>query len=104
MSEDFSSKRCSVYPDRVAVARCPECHRFFSRECITEHEGRLICASCLSALTDTGKRERRRITLPVTPFIQGVVALLAVWLIYYAMARLLILIPSNFHEGTIWSE
>lgn len=29
------------------MARCPECRRFFCRECVTEHDDQLLCASCL---------------------------------------------------------
>ena len=43
-------QRCVLHPEREAVARCPECGRFFCRECVTEHEGRLLCAACIGRL------------------------------------------------------
>ena len=30
-------QRCSNHPGREAAVRCPECGRFFCRECVTEH-------------------------------------------------------------------
>jgi hypothetical protein len=40
-------QRCLHHHEREAVARCPECGHYFCRECITEHDERVICASCL---------------------------------------------------------
>lgn len=104
MSEDLSQRRCSVYPDRPAVARCPECRDYFSRECIVEHEGRLICATCIGKLTRADAAAGKEGWLPAVPAMQVALAGAAVWLLYYALARLLILIPSEFHEGSIWSK
>jgi len=39
--------RCWNHDLREAVCRCPECGRSFCRECVAEHEQRLLCASCL---------------------------------------------------------
>lgn len=104
MNTDLSRRRCSVYPGRPAVAQCPECRDYFSRECIVEHGGRLICASCLDKLTRVEPGKRRRLRLPLVPAIEVAVSGLVVWLLFYALARLLIMIPSEFHEGTIWTK
>jgi hypothetical protein len=39
-------ERCRNHPERAAAARCPECVLFFCRECVTEHDGKLLCAAC----------------------------------------------------------
>lgn len=44
----LAAERCRNHADREAAARCPECRRYFCRECVTEHEGRMVCAGCLS--------------------------------------------------------
>ena len=44
-------QRCFNHAGREAVARCPECGQFFCRECITEHEDRVLCSACLKKLT-----------------------------------------------------
>ncbi len=104
MSEEFRQQRCAIYPDRVAVARCPECGLYFSRECITEHEGRLICATCLEKLAKEERPEGRGFHLPLVPWLEIAAAGIMVWVLYYALARLLIMIPSEFHEGSIWTN
>ena len=38
---------CWNHEAREAVCRCPECGRSYCRECVTEHEARLLCAVCL---------------------------------------------------------
>lgn len=102
--EDLSQRRCSIYPDRPAVAQCPECGSFFSRECIAEHGGRYLCASCIDGLAKGGTATRRGFRLPVVPVAQIVAGSVVVWTIFFLIARLLILIPSEFHEGTIWTK
>jgi len=39
--------RCWNHEEREAVCRCPGCGRPFCRECVTEHQARLLCAACL---------------------------------------------------------
>ena len=58
----ISQARCGNHAGREAVARCPECRGFFCRECITEHEGRLICAQCQLRLARPEKRKRARMS------------------------------------------
>ena len=44
---DFARRRCHTHPEREAAARCPGCARPFCRECVSEHDDRLLCAACL---------------------------------------------------------
>ena len=75
--------RCRRHPDRPAAARCPECGEAHCRECVVEHEGRILCAACLTRLTaasaaatPTGSRFRVGLSAAV-----GVLALiLTLWL------------------------
>ena len=95
-------QRCHLHPAREAAARCPECGRFFCRECITEYDHRVICASCLADTTtikDAPKRKRSRLN-PVGTLL----SLLFVWVCFYLMGQLLLNIPSRFHEGAIWAN
>jgi hypothetical protein len=43
-------QRCFNHGMREAAARCPECGRFYCRECITEHDDRVLCSACLKKL------------------------------------------------------
>jgi len=40
-------QQCWNHETREAVCRCPGCARSYCRECVTEHEARLLCAACL---------------------------------------------------------
>jgi late competence protein required for DNA uptake (superfamily II DNA/RNA helicase) len=44
----LSQQRCWTHAQREAVSRCPACARFYCRECVTEHGGRLLCRACLA--------------------------------------------------------
>jgi hypothetical protein len=96
-------QRCLNHVTREAAARCPECKRFFCRECITEHEGKVICAECLTTQSASSSKGPRR----VAEIARGgamTVGLGLVWLFFYYFGRLLLSIPSSFHEGTIWMK
>ena len=98
--EDISLRRCFHHAQREAVARCPECRRFFCRECVTEHEDRVICAACLRQLATRSPRTAR---LQAARYAAACLAgFLCLWLICYGMGRILLLVPSSFHEGTLW--
>ena len=43
--EDLVHQRCFNHMLREAVACCPECRRYFCRECVTEHEDKVLCAA-----------------------------------------------------------
>ena len=109
----LASTTCVLHEERPAAARCPSCERFFCSECITEHDGQLSCASCLekersdAEEPDSGSASKSALRnngpwLATT--IQALVALVLCWAIYYSLARLLMLIPADFHDGTLWEE
>jgi hypothetical protein len=94
-------KRCDNHPQREASARCPECGRFFCRECITEHDDRVLCASCLAKLSI--KKTRDKAAWAWAPRIG--LALLALVVIFFALlliGNLLIDVPSHFHTHGGW--
>jgi len=99
----LASQRCFNHPEREAAALCPECGRYFCRECVTEHEDRVLCASCLGASkADNGKV--RSIMAPALRFAQAALGVLIAWLFFYYMAEALLSIPDSFHDGTIWEK
>ena len=98
------ARRCARHPDREAVARCPDCGGAFCRECVSEHAGRVLCASCLAratanaALPNRPRRNLARIRRAAVPF----AGFLLLWWAFYGLGALLLKIPPDFHEGTIW--
>ena len=101
--QDLAHQRCLNHASREAVARCPECGHYFCRECITEHEDRVVCASCLRKLVESsaGGGHRVRLVLGAAQCFLGV---LTAWLFFYLVGRVLVLIPTSFHEGTVWES
>ncbi len=86
---------------REAVARCPECKNFFCRECITEHDDRVVCTACLIKLTH--KPQTRRFGLVKILWLsQAALGFLIVWYFFFLYGNYLLKLPSSFHEGTIW--
>ena len=100
--EPLSRQRCIHHGDRQAVARCPGCHQFYCRECITEHDDRVLCASCLKTLTHSSGKARVRLAwlLQAGQFVAG---LFAVWLFFDLCGRALVSLPTQFHDGSLWN-
>ena len=98
-------QRCLHHGTREAIARCPECGQCFCRECITEHDERVICASCLAKLTrSSGKKTRRLRFAALRPWAGAVSGIVVAWLCFYFIGRLLAATPSEFHAKSLWES
>jgi hypothetical protein len=97
---------CAIHPQREAAARCASCAGFFCRECVTEHDLRMLCARCLreTASSDEPRKKRRSLTAPLAVFTQLVLGAVLLWFSFYLIGRLLIAVPATFHEGTLWES
>jgi len=99
--QTLARQKCFNHALREAVARCPECHRYFCRECISEYDDRVVCASCLKSLVQPKERNESSLggLFRVT---QSLVGILTLWLFYYFLGQGLLRLPTSFHEGTVW--
>lgn len=95
--------RCTRHPEREAAARCPVCGQPFCRECVVEHEGRLLCSGCLAKARSGGGETRR-----ARPALKRTLTLLAsalfLWAGFFLLGEVLVRIPPSFHDATIWRE
>jgi len=99
--DTLSRQRCFNHASREAAARCPECGRFFCRECVTEHDDRVLCATCITkqnAGKGTGRPKLRGLK---SLFLLGFGFALLFLVFYYAGVALM-MIPSEFHKGGLW--
>ena len=94
------TRRCVRHASREAAARCPGCGEFFCRECIVEHEGKLLCAACLARATAARERRQPRLAAVRRAGSAGVGARV-LWRVFYWV---LLKIPPDFHDGTIWKK
>src|SRR3989442_15805596 len=99
--QNLAEQRCFNHAGREAVARCPECTQFYCRECITEHDDRVMCAACLRKLARVPFLRRRGFAGLVCAF-QCLAGLLAAWFFFYLLGESLLSLPYAFHEGTLW--
>jgi len=89
--------RCFNHGQREAVARCPSCRRHFCRECVTEHDHKLLCASCIAALASSSEiPERRR--WPIVPAVQLLASVFVLWIAFFMVGQALLSIPAEFHD------
>jgi hypothetical protein len=99
--QNLSYQRCSNHAVREAVARCPECKRFFCRECITEHDDRVLCAGCLKKLARV-PLTRRPAFVGLIRAVQCTAGFLIAWFFFFLIGQSLTRLPDSFHEETIW--
>ena len=92
------AQRCWNHDAREAVCRCPECGRTYCRECVTEHEARLLCAACLQKIERAAKtRSGGRRIVPAMLALAGV---LFAWLVFYGAGEALILFTSRMEQSS----
>lgn len=100
---NLSLQKCKRHALREAVALCSHCRGYFCRECITEHDDKVICADCLSKIAVVSAKRS-----PVFRWVfRGAFAFVGfflVWFSFYNLGKFLLAIPSAFHEGTLWTE
>lgn len=100
----LARRRCFTHPAREAAAVCPECKRCFCRECVTEHDDRVICANCLARMTNHENKPRSASWLPLGLALQALLGFLLVWLLLHGLGSVLLSLPSAFHEGEMWES
>ena len=101
--DDLARQRCFNHQHREAAVRCPACRRFFCRECVTEHDDRMLCAGCLDRKADSGKNPKRLLGGAVR-VAAGLLGLFLLWLAFHYLGQALLWLPETFHEGTLWKS
>ncbi len=115
LSAPLTRQRCWNHAEREAAARCPSCARFYCRECVTEHAGRMVCAACLRTQLAAGERRLRpgggRTRQALRATLAGAwraaqvgAGVAAAWFFFHLVAQWLVSLPENFHEGTFWKQ
>lgn len=84
------------------MARCRSCGQSYCRECVVEHEHRLMCADCLRREALRGQERAGRV--PWAALVQWVVAAGVLWVLFYGVAAVLRRVPSEVHDGLIWGN
>lgn len=101
MMTELTHQRCLNHAAREAVARCPECRQHFCRECVTEHEDRVICSACLKKLAAVPLLKRPGFALAGRA-VQCIIGIFFAWFFFYLIGAGLLSLPASFHEGTLW--
>jgi len=99
--QGLALQRCFNHSLREAAARCPECGRFFCRECVAEHDDRVICASCLKRISAPVPTKRRGFAALRQP-VQVIIGILVAWFFFFSIGETLLRIPTSFHDSSIW--
>lgn len=97
----LAHQRCFNHSQREAAARCPECRQFFCRECITEHDDRVICAGCLKKEQTSAQTRRPVIKVALRLFL-CLITVIGLWFFFFSVGDMLLSLPTSFHEGSVW--
>lgn len=103
MTPNLIAQRCFLHGSREAVCRCPSCMRTYCRECVVEHDDRLLCAECIRMLPAATASKGR-----VRPWIMRTMAacmgVLCTWLVFYLTGIGLAAIPAEVHDGSVFER
>lgn len=97
----FVHQRCFNHATREAAARCPECRQFFCRECITEHDDRVLCTACLKKLSRRPLAQRFAFA-KIFHLVLCAFGVLMAWFFFFLIGEGLLKGSDSFHEGTLW--
>jgi hypothetical protein len=89
MSSPALHHRCWNHESREAVCRCPECSRSYCRECVTEHQARLLCAECLRKILAASNKGQSRVR-KLYPAAMALAGLLLAWGIFYTAGQTMV--------------
>ena len=103
MSTDLARQRCYNHASREAAARCPACRRYYCRECVIEHESRLLCAACVATEAAREKRRAKRHGWPVATA-GAVLGVFLAWAFFFIIGWGLLNLPSPTHADSVWNE
>lgn len=95
---DLSRIRCRNHGGREAVARCRDCGDFFCRECVVEHEGRMVCATCLEELAREAPPKRRGVFRGLARAIGVLLSFGFTWLFFSVAGRIIVFLRE------VWGE
>ena len=101
---NLHQRQCLNHAAREAVARCPECGHFYCRECIAEHEDRVICAACLRKMLRLTEKQHNPLVTRLARATVFFCSLTIGWLAFYLVGKILLSIPTSFHDGTLWQN
>ena len=92
-------QRCWNHEAREAVCRCPQCGRSFCRECVAEHDSRLLCAACLktAALAARPRAGALRRLAPAGMLFGGVAL---AWVFFYAAGETLLEMTAHAEQSS----
>lgn len=99
--QSLSTRRCLNHAEREAVARCPECTQFFCRECVTEHDDRVLCSACLKKLARV-PLTRRPGFATFLRLSQCFIGIGIVWFFFFVIGEKLAREPNTFHNRSLW--
>jgi hypothetical protein len=99
MAVALLDRRCTNHELREAAVECPSCKRSFCRECVVEHDGRMMCSGCVAMLarSDAATERAKRIRWTLA----AVGGLLLAWVTFYYLGAMLARIPSQFHTAAV---
>ncbi len=99
---NLTARHCSIHPAREAAVRCPSCSRFFCRECVTETDGRMLCARCLGENQTQPVSSRRSFVSDwIGPLAGALTGCLLLWTVFYLAGLLIWNIPASYHQNPV---
>ncbi len=101
---NLSSQRCFNHPARPVVFRCPECSRFYCRECASSFQDRFLCKTCLDEALSVSEQKSSSLLRRFTPGLGFICGFLLLWFLFHGLGQVLYILPEYVHSGLISHE
>lgn len=98
----LAQARCYNHPAREAVAICTVTGNPFCRECIVEHEGKMVSAEIVAQCLPVAEEAKSSWRGAALRALLSALALLLLAYGFYLLGRILLAMPNRFHEGVLW--
>jgi hypothetical protein len=98
MTASIARQQCWIHTQREAVCRCLDCEHFYCRECVSEHEGRLLCAACIHRLATRLASPAKTSRIPWVP-VAALLGILISWTVFFVFAQAALEISSRAGEA-----
>lgn len=92
-------QRCWNHESREAVCRCPECGRSFCRECVSEHQSRLLCATCLARAAEARQSRRSRLRPLAVPLL-AVAGIGLAWVVLFGAGESMLILAERAEQSS----
>jgi hypothetical protein len=101
MKTKLVALKCEVHAMREAAARCTVCSHHYCRECIQEHEGRMVCGNCLSLKSSLEPKHFAGFKEMLVRLVMALASAALLWGAFWCIFTIGSLLPAEVYKSPV---